>query len=113
ELPLSVLEWELSTTPVPIPGYSSTSHLMINSLTTHPDVLATIEDELYGTEGTIPRLPSVTEILSLFDSHAIFTVVDNGDHSYTISGPDDAIFLMDEEERAWMIDYISVEQLSE
>jgi len=106
------LEWELSTTPVPILGLHPSAHLIIDSRTVNVDVLTILEEWLYGTAGTTPRMPSMTEIFALFESYAIFRVVDNGDGTATISGPDDAVYPLGHDD-LWVLDYISVNQIEE
>lgn len=59
------LSWEVSTTPVPVPGFQPTAHLTIDSTKTPPAVLAQIESVLYGTAGAEPRLPSPEEIIAM------------------------------------------------
>lgn len=60
--------WELSTTPVPVPGFKPTSLLTISSIKTAPEKLKKIEDLLYGTEATEPKLPLPGEIIELIKS---------------------------------------------
>lgn len=59
------LSWELSTTPVNVPGFKPSAKLTISSKTTPPAVLQTIMDILYGTEGVDARLPQPAEIIQL------------------------------------------------
>lgn len=57
--------WELSTTPVSVPGGKPTAILTIDSATIDPAKLKTLEDVLYGTDGADPRLPLPDEVASL------------------------------------------------
>ncbi len=83
--------WDLKTKPENIPGYAPTSHLIIDTDTAYSWTVQAIEDQLYGSEGVIPNLPTPAGIQEIFEENAIFKVTDNGDGTVTVSGPDEAI----------------------
>lgn len=83
--------WVITTRPPVIPGYKRTSHIEIDSRTTDSQVLGLVEDTLYGTDEDLPRLPSFAELIEMYDAFFVYVVTDNGDGTFTISGPDDAI----------------------
>jgi len=58
--------WDFSTTPVPVSGQKPTALLTIDSTQVNSVNLAALEDALYGTAGTSPRLPLPDEIISMF-----------------------------------------------
>jgi len=58
--------WEVSTTPVEVPGFKPTASLVIDSTKVDPAKLAELELLLYGTAGSEPRLPLPAEIIALF-----------------------------------------------
>lgn len=60
------LSWELTTSPVEVPGHKPSAILTINSTEVPADKLAELEDILYGTAGTEPRLPLPAEVIALF-----------------------------------------------
>jgi hypothetical protein len=65
------LSWEFSTTPVAVGNiagvdYKPTASLTINSTEVDADALATLEEFLYGTEGTDPSLPTPAEVIAIF-----------------------------------------------
>jgi len=65
----TALSWEFSTTPVAIEGYPnlrSTASFTADSTKVDADALAALEDILYGTSGTDPRLPQPGEVLDIF-----------------------------------------------
>lgn len=62
--------WEVTTTPVTVTGKKPTASLTIDSTKADPDKLTILENILYGTEGTDPRLPLPDEIASIFVSAA-------------------------------------------
>jgi hypothetical protein len=58
--------WEITTTPVPIEGFKPTAILTIDSSKVSAASLQTLEDALYGTAGTSPRLPLPEEVIQMF-----------------------------------------------
>lgn len=75
--------WTLTGTPPPIGGYRPTVHVSINSLTTAPSALQVIEEILYGTESSAPRIPSIVELKTLFNALGSLIITDNGDGTWT------------------------------
>lgn len=63
------LSWEITTTPPEITGYRPSAHFVIDSRYTPATIMIEIESLLYGTAGTDPRLPSVSEIMDMFESY--------------------------------------------
>lgn len=64
------LSWELSTTPVEIPGGKPSAILTLDSTKVNNDKLAALENILYGSEETDARLPLPTEIATLMGGEA-------------------------------------------
>ena len=60
--------WEITTTPVAVPGYKNTSLITIDSTKVDSTNLQTLKDALYGTATTEPRLPLPAEVLSILTS---------------------------------------------
>lgn len=62
----TAFSWELSTTPVDVPGYKPTAHLVIDSTKTSAEKLAALEKLLYGDdndgESTLPMPEQVIEM---------------------------------------------------
>jgi hypothetical protein len=83
--------WGISTTPVQIPGAKPAAHLIIDPTIAYPEALAAIEAVLYGSDDGDARLPDIEELLDLFEQHAILTIIDHGDGTWTAIGPDDVI----------------------
>lgn len=63
--------WEVTTIPVDVPGLKPTAHIEINSTKVSAAELKALEDILYGTAGSDPRLPLPAEVLGMFGSGAI------------------------------------------
>lgn len=58
--------WELSTTPVEVPGFKPTASLTVDSTQVAAASLLALENLLYGTEGADPRMPLPAEVVALF-----------------------------------------------
>lgn len=58
--------WDISTIPVAVPNLRPTSIITIDSTAVNATSLAALEDLLYGTAGTDPRLPLPAEVIALF-----------------------------------------------
>lgn len=59
------LSWEVTTTPVDVPGFKPTAHLTIDSTRTDPRRMRMLEDILFGTDKEDPRLPMPEEIITM------------------------------------------------
>ena len=60
--------WEISTTPVEVPGFKPTASLVIDSTKVDPTKLAEFEKILYGDETNEARLPLPDEVATLFNT---------------------------------------------
>lgn len=67
------LSWEISTTPVEVPGLKPSATLTIQSNLVDPDTLAALEEILYGTVSTSPRLPLPAEVIGMFETTLTLT----------------------------------------
>jgi hypothetical protein len=68
--------WEVATTPIAVTDHKPTSQLVIDSTKVDAAALADLEEILYGTIGTDPRLPLPDEVIALFAG--TITAVDMG-----------------------------------
>lgn len=59
------MSWEVSTTPVQVEGYKPTATMVIDSTKVSVEKLKKLEDILYGTESSEPRLPLPDEVIEL------------------------------------------------
>ena len=57
--------WEVSTTPVEVPGMKPTASLTIDSTKVDAAKLALLEAMLYGSESEEPKLPTPEEVIAL------------------------------------------------
>ena len=60
--------WEISTTPVEVPGFKPTASLVIDSTKVDPTKLAEFEKKLYGDETNEATLPLPSEVAALFNT---------------------------------------------
>lgn len=67
--------WEVTTTPVAVTGNKPTACITIDSTKVDSDKLAALEDILYGTSSTDPRLPLPDEVASLMGTAAVYSVI--------------------------------------
>lgn len=63
--------WEFSTTPVSVTGMKPTAILTIDSTKVSAAGLTALENALYGTPGTDPRLPLPDEVVAMFSGSTI------------------------------------------
>lgn len=68
------LSWEITTTPVPVPGLKPSAVLTIDSTKVSAAGLAALEAKLYGTAGTNGYLPLPEEVFATF-ANTVTTVV--------------------------------------
>jgi len=80
---------------MPGPGGIVVSHFVIDTSVAYPAAVADLETILYGTETSDARLPDPFELFDFFESHSILLIVDHGDGTWTATGPDDVITMLD------------------
>lgn len=61
------LSWQITTTPPPITGFRPTAHFVIDSRFTPSYILVALEEFIYGTASTDPDLPTVDELIAIFE----------------------------------------------
>jgi len=59
--------WEITTKAPDFKGFKPTAHFVIDSRKTPERLIRAIEDILYGSPTSMPRLPHVDELLFMFD----------------------------------------------
>jgi hypothetical protein len=72
--------WSITTTPKLVKGLKPSAHFILDSTKTPPGLMREVEDILYGTDASNPRLPELSELMELFSEYAfIYVYVDNED----------------------------------
>ena len=89
------LSWEFTTRPIPIPGARVSSHLIIDTSKAYPQTLEALEAVLYGADTMPSYMPTPEEVLVIFEENSLLRIIDNGDGSFTVTGPDSAILMID------------------
>lgn len=89
------LSWNFTTTPLPIPGMKNSAHLVIDAGSAWPSAVSAIEAVIYGDDSTDAQLPSPMEVADIFEANSVLRIVDNGDGTWTATGPDSAIQMLD------------------
>lgn len=92
---LTKFSWDFTTVPVKIPGGKPTSHLVIMVDYAQAGSISALEALLYGTATSDPALPDPATVIDIFESNAVVRITDNGDGTWTASGPDSIIVVRD------------------
>lgn len=71
----ATFSWEMTTTQVDVTGLKPTAILTIDSTKVAPANLLALENALYGTVGTDPRLPLPDEVIAMFAGSLVATVM--------------------------------------
>lgn len=80
--------WDFKTTPVAVPGGRPSSHLVISLDGADSDALTAFEALVYGDDDSVAQLPDPDTLVDLFESYTTVRITDNGDGTFTASGPD-------------------------
>lgn len=62
----AAFSWSISTQSPLLSGYKPTAHMIVDSRRAHPFLLSYLEDILYGTDNSAPRMPEASELIALF-----------------------------------------------
>lgn len=88
-------EWDFTTVPVDIPGGKPSSHLVIMTEDSDAGAIADLEALIYGDDENGASLPLPDVITAIFESYAVLRITDNGDGTWTATGPDTVITMTD------------------
>lgn len=95
---LTPFSWSISTKPVKVEGFKPTSHLVIKFNDLYSWLQPILETLVHGDDSFDPRMPSIEEVLSIFDQNAILRIIDNKDGTWTADtyeGYDHLITMLD------------------
>jgi len=92
---VGLFEWPFTTQPVLLPEGMMGAHLIIDPAVAYPWTIEALEDVLYGSDAGSGRLPSPIEVFDLFEVNSILQVAEYDDGTFTVTGPDDAIIMLD------------------
>lgn len=88
----SLFSWDLVAVPQVIQSFRPTAYVIFDSRKIDPGVWSSLEDLLYGTESTSSTLVTIDTLL---DSAVTILIVDNGDDTWSATGPDTLIEMLD------------------
>lgn len=86
--------WSFTTTPVAVPGEMKTAHILVDGTIAHRQQMDALETILYGTDDQPARLPLPEEVIDIFEDNVILQVIDHGDGTYSVIGPDEVILMI-------------------
>jgi hypothetical protein len=79
--------WDVTAQPDLSSTMRPTAYVVIDSLKTNPTKLQSIEDILYGTDDSQPQMPTLAELVTIYDDPLEFTLTDHGNGTYTVLAP--------------------------
>ena len=86
--------WAFTTLPENIPGGRPGAHVVIDLASANPGAVSDLENIIYGDDANAPSLPTIQAVFDLFATYAEMIITDNGDGTWTATGPDSAISLV-------------------
>ena len=90
----SLFTWNVNASAVDIPGARPASHLVVE--VDDSEEYEIVTEALYGTETSNPRLPDPAELIELYESATLLRIVYNGDGTYSATGPDHMVRLLED-----------------
>ena len=89
----SEFEWTLTAVPESVPGYRDTAHMILDTREMDPLMLKDLEETLYGTDISEPRLPSLRALLTFIQKWDRFIITDNGDGTFTATSQEAGVIV--------------------
>lgn len=90
-----MFNWPFTTKPIDMIDGRRSSQLIIDCDLAYSWTVEALETVLYGSDAEAPRLPTPQEVFDIFEENSILQVIDHGDGSFTVTGPDEAIQMLD------------------
>ncbi len=86
------LSWAYTTRPVYAgPNLRPTAHVIIDSTRVPKALVDFIEEVLYGTATLGATMPPLAQLVDIFQNAFKVQIVDNGDGTWTATGPADLV----------------------
>lgn len=89
------VQFDLTTRPTPVFEAAATSHLVVDAGVATAAALSKFEALLYGSDDNDSLLPTPQQIVDIFEADPLIKVIDNGDGTFTVDGPDDLVHMVD------------------
>jgi hypothetical protein len=88
------LEWDITAIPEEVDGFRPTAYVVIDSRKIDPFLLTDIEDIIYGTAETDPKLPDLNSLVSFVQKWGRLIITDLGDGRWQADSPIDGVITM-------------------
>lgn len=95
ESEVTEFEWTVTSIPGQIYGFRPTAHVIFDTRKMSPLLLEDIEHTLYGDAFDNATLPPLSTLTSFVGEWVIMRITDNGDGTWTATGPDDLFTMLD------------------
>lgn len=95
DVELETFSWGFSTSPIKISDFRASSHLVVDTRIAYSWAVQELETLLYGSDFTVPALPGIDDVITLFENASILKITDNGDGTWTADGPESVIQMLD------------------
>lgn len=105
-------EFELSAVPIRIPNARPTAHVILDTRKLDDLTVASLESLLYGDDEQTPTLPTVEQLIEILDFTDEVTVVYNGDGTWTATGSNENIQMLDNHNTFFRITSVDATYLS-
>lgn len=92
---ISTFTWNFTTKPMTVPNGRLSAHLIVDTTKAYVTTVEEFESVIYGSDSLAARLPTPSEVLEIFEANSIVRVIDHGDGTYTVTGPDAVIHMLD------------------
>lgn len=105
-------QFELSAVPIAIPNMRPSAHIILDTRDMNEASLAELEDIIYGSDTQDAALPTINQLIDLLSFGDAVVVVDNGDGTWTATGSNKNIQIVDGQGH-FKITNVAAEYLSE
>ena len=95
QMDVSNFSWDITALPEEVSGYKGSPHFVVDTTHADPGAVTDIENILYGDDENQPRMPTISEMINLMAFYEGFSVTDNGDGTFTVTGPDPYVVNLD------------------
>lgn len=96
-------EWNITAVPEEIPGFRPSAHIIIDSRTVDPLLLAELEALLYGTDIIDATLLPMSVLVTYIGSWFRIQIIDHGDGTWSADSDIDGLIEVDEIEQSFTI----------
>lgn len=108
----TAFQFDLSAVPIKIPGQRPSSHIILDTRKMDELSLQNLEILLYGDETHDPAMPTIEQLVDLFRYAGAVLVVYNGDGTWTATGSNKNVQLLDQQGH-FQIDNVAARYLDE